>query len=170
LILISISTIFIILSIVNAFSNNVLTNASRFTLSIWSSIMMILFAIDYIYRVYSYKDIESLNSTLDRIFTTTQFFFLGVASVYMAHNFFMLIGFIPGRHNKMQHYGEMLKRHDKRYSKQQVNIFHSLLYVTFSSMIFYINYRYQFLPRHFVIWLVFITFPLLVGMTNFNED
>lgn len=170
LILLSISVLFIMLSVLNAFSTNVLTNASRFTLSIWSSIMMILFAIDYIYRVYNYKDIESLNSTWDRIFITTQFFFLGVASVYMAHNFFMLIGFIPGRHNKMQHIGEMLTRHDKRYSKQQVNIFHSLLYVTFSGMIFYINYRHKFLPRHFVIWLVFITFPLLVGMTNFNED
>ena len=64
---------------------------------------------------------------------------------------------------------ETKKDHIDRYSENQVFVGHSILCIVYALTIYGLNYKYQVLPRHTMIWLVFLTFPFilkLIELTN----
>jgi hypothetical protein len=71
-----IGLIFSFYSFYHAFTYKVLKPTSRLLLSIWSSIIMMLFAIDFIYRVYQNEQIENSNNIIQAIYIVLQFFIL----------------------------------------------------------------------------------------------
>lgn len=162
-----IGLLFSLYSVFHAFTHAILSRTSRLTLSIWSSIIMMLFASDNIYRVYQNEQIENTADITHGIYIGLQFFLLGVSCIYIIQNFIMLMGFLPGKGTffNAQYFRdlkELKSDHIKRYSDRQVSILHSFFCVLFTGIIFALNYHYQILPRHVAIWIVFVTFPFIL--------
>jgi hypothetical protein len=165
-ILIVIGLVFCIISFIHAFSYIKLTRNSRLFLSIWSSLIMIIFAVDHIYRVFNFNyffDYKILNDGLN----TLQYFLLGVSLIYIFQNVYMLLVYLPDRHScygkeQMKDIRKMNKTHIDRYSNNQIKITDALIALVFTTGIYYINYQYKIMPRHTLIWLLFWIFPFIV--------
>ncbi len=162
-----IGLIFSLYSVFHAFTHAILSRTSRLTLSIWSSIIIMLFASDNIYRVYQNEQIENTANITHGLYIGLQFFLLGVSCIYIVQNFLMLMGFLPGKGTffNAQYFRdikELKGDHIKRYSDRQVSILHSFFCVLFTGTIFGLNYHYQILPRHVAIWVVFVSFPFIL--------
>ncbi|QBZ97982.1 hypothetical protein [Flavobacterium sangjuense] len=165
LIVLSIVFVFSAFSIVNAFTNIQLTKTNRLALSIWSSIVMFAFATDNIVRVFSNQDIETTAYLSQGLYIGLQYFLLGVSAVYIMQNYMLLAAFLPSRNgNYKNDLKENKEDHIDRYSDQQVLISHSLFCIFYSGTIYLLNYKYQILPRHTMIWLVFLTFPMILQL------
>jgi len=159
--------LFSLFSVFHAFTHTILSRTSRLTLSIWSSIIMLLFAADNIYRVYQNEQIENTADLTHGLYIGLQYFLLGISSIYIVQNFLMLTGFLPDKNRffNSEYYRDIKKLksdHIKRYSDRQVSILHSLFCVLFTGTIFFLNYHYQILPRHVAIWTVFVVFPFIL--------
>lgn len=160
--LMSIAFLFTAFSILNALTNLHLSKGVRLTLSVWSTIILFAFAIDNIIRVFSNSEIESSYFS-DGLYIGLQFFLLGVSAVYIMQNYILLSGFLPSKNgNYRNDLRENKKDHIDRYSDQQVSIGISLFCILYTGIIYWLNYMYQFLPRHTMIWLVIVTFPLIL--------
>ena len=160
---------FATISFYNAFSYDELKRKTRLTLSIWSSLIMLLFAIDNIYQVYQISPIETTNNFLVALYIAAQFFLLGISSIYIVQNFFMLVEFLPDKEKffNEEYYKDLKKlkqQHISRYSTEQVTKLHSFLCVVIMGTIFGLNYYLNFLPRDFVIWTIFVLFPLALRL------
>jgi hypothetical protein len=167
IILLSIGFIFSAFSFLHAFTYIKLTKTTRLTLSIWSSVIMLSFALDNIIRVFSNQDIESSKYLSLGLYIGLQYFLLGVSAVYIMQNFILLTEFLPSKNgNYRDDLKENKKAHIDRFADKQVLIKHSFFCILYASIIYVVNYKYQILPRHSTIWLVFLTFPLLIYLTN----
>jgi hypothetical protein len=165
--LVAIAFIFCAFSILNALTTIQLTKTVRLTLSIWSSIIMFAFAIDNIIRVFKSQDIESTEHLSQGIYIGLQYFLLGVSAVYIMQNFILLTGFLPSKNgNYRRDLQENKKAHINRFSDKQVLVGHSLFCILYASTFYVLNYKYQILPRHTMIWLVFFTFPITLYFVN----
>ncbi|HYG38312.1 MAG TPA: hypothetical protein VD908_06830 [Cytophagales bacterium] len=154
-------------SILNAFTNIQLTRTTRLTLSIWSTVIMFAFAVDNIIRVFSNHDIESTTYLPEGLYIGLQYFLLGVSAIYIMQNYMLLASFLPSKNgNYKNDLKENKKDHIDRFSDKQVFIGHSLFCVLYSVTVYGLNYKFQLLPRHTMIWLVFVTFPLILQLTN----
>ncbi len=159
-------------SILNGLTYIELTKAKRLTLSIWSSVIMSAFAIDNIIKVFQNEDIEKTEYLSQGLNIGLQYFLLGVSAVYIMQNFLLLVNFLPSRNgNYKKELQENKKNHIERFSDKQVSIAHSVLCILFTIIIFTMNYKYKILPRHTMIWLVFILFPIIIFLTKkFNRQ
>jgi hypothetical protein len=164
--LLTIAFIFTAFSILNALTDIQLTKNIRLTLSIWSTVIMFAFAIDNIIRVFSNQDIES--SYLSQgFYIALQYFLLGVSAVFIMQNFILLTEFLPSRDgNYKADLKENIKTHIDRFSDKQVSIRLSLFCILYAVTIYWLNYEYRVLPRHTMIWFVFLTFPILLQLRN----
>jgi hypothetical protein len=159
-------------SVFHAFTNSFLSRTSRLNLSVWSSIIMLLFAIDNIYRVYQNEQIEDTTDLTHGLYIGLQYFLLGVSAIYIVQNYIMLISFLPGKGTffnaeYFRDLKELKSDHIKRYSDRQVSILHSFFCVLFTGTIFILNYHYQILPRHVTIWTVFVVFPFILILYDY---
>lgn len=172
--LIAIGLVFCIISFIHAFSYIQLTRNARLFLSIWSSIIMIIFAADHIYRVFNFNyfiDYKIINDSLNVL----QYFLLGVSLIYIFQNAIMLLEYLPSKsraYNKehLNDIKKMNKTHVDRYSSNQIRIFDSLLALLFITGIYYWNYKYQIMPRHTLIWLIFWIFPFIVWLKDLLNE
>lgn len=164
--LLSIAFLFAAFSILNALTNLHLSKGVRLTLSIWSTIILLAFAIDNIIRVFSNPDIESTYIS-NGLYISLQYFLLGVSAVYIMQNYILLSAFLPSKNgNYRNDLRENKRDHIERYSDQQVSIGHSLLCIVYAGAVYGLNYTYQILPLHTMIWLVIVTFPLILFISN----
>ena len=152
-------------SIYFSFNSSKISRSNRLHLSIWSSLIMIVFSVDNIYELYKNPPIEQIASLTNAAFVAAQFFLLGVSSIYIVQNYFMIFGFIPTRDRFFndKYYKDLKKlrkNHVDRYSSQQITKVQTMLCVLISGTIYFLNYIYEFLPRNFVIWMVFVLFPI----------
>jgi hypothetical protein len=166
--------IFSIMSVFHSLSYHILTRTTRLILSIWSSIIMLLFATDNIYRVFNYGEIENSKYFSQSFYIGIQYFLLGVSSIYIIQNIIMLIGFFPGKGTffNAQYFKELRelkKEHIERYSEKQVNIFHSIFCILLTGTFYYLNYKYQYFPRHTTIWIGFILFPVFLKLVALRQ-
>jgi hypothetical protein len=173
-ILMVIGLLFAFFTLFHAFTPVTLLRANRLALSIWSSIIMLIFASDSIYQLYQNEPIESSINLPSGFLVGLQFFLLGVSTIYIVQNFLMLMEFLPRREKffNKQYFKELkeLKNdHIRRYSAKPVSIFHSFLCVMITGGLFFLNYNYQALPRQFAIWIVFILFPYLMWFIDFIQ-
>lgn len=159
-----------VFSIIQALTYFKLSRTIRLTLSIWSTIIMIAFAIDNIYRVYQNEDIEATQHISQGFYIGLQYFLLGVSAIYITQNYMLLAGFLPSKNgNYKRDLKETKKEHIDRYSENQVLIGHSILCILYVLTVYGLNYKYQILPRHTMIWLVFMTFPLILKLINLTN-
>ena len=135
---------------------------------------MLLFAIDNIYRVFNYGDIENSKYFSQSFYIGIQYFLLGVSSIYIIQNTIMLFGFLPGKQTffNSQYFKELRelkKEHIERYSDKQVNVFHSIICILLTGTFYFLNYKFQYFPRHTSIWIGFILFPFLLKLTSLRQ-
>jgi hypothetical protein len=162
--LLTIALILTLFTIVNALTSLQLSRTTRLTLSIWSTVIMFAFAIDNIFRVFNKPDTESTYLP-DRFYIGLQFFLLGVSAVYIMQNYMLLAAFLPSRNgNYRSDLKENKKDHIERFSDEQALTVHSLLCILYAVTFYGLNYKYQILPRHTMIWLVFLTLPLFLRL------
>lgn len=164
--------LFSLYSVFHAFTHTILSRTNRLTLSIWSSIIMLLFAADNIYKVYQNEQIENTTDLTQGLYIGLQYFLLGISAIYVVQNFVMLTGFLPGKGSffNAQYFRdlkELKSEHIKRYSERQVSILNSLFCLLFTGVIFFLNYHYQILPRHVTIWTVFFIFPFILVIYDY---
>lgn len=162
---------FILFSLLNAFTYLKLTANMRLALSIWSTIIMFAFAADNIFRVFSSGDIESSKYLSQSIYIGIQYFFLGVSAIYIVQNYLLMASFLPRKNENYQNDLKIIKKqHIDRFSDQQVLISQSLFCILYAVTLFGLNYTYQVLPRHTMIWFVFITFPLILQLPEIISE
>jgi hypothetical protein len=155
-------------SILNALTNIQLSKTTRLTLSVWSTIIMLAFAIDNIISVINNQDIESSKYLSQALYVGLQYFFLGISAVYVMQNCLLLAAFLPSKNVDYKYtLKENIKDHIDRYSDKQVFIGYSLFCILYAGSIFWLNYTYQVLPRNTMIWFVFLTFPLILQLIDF---
>lgn len=132
---------------------------------------MFAFAIDNIIRVFSNPDIEDSNYLSDGLYIGIQYFLLGVSAVYIMQNYMLLVAFLPSKNgNYKRDRKEIKKDHVDRYSDKQVNIGESLFCILFLTIVYWLNYKFQILPRHTMIWLVFLTFSLILYLITLVKE
>jgi hypothetical protein len=164
--LLTLSSILTLFSIVNALTNIHLSRTIRLTLSIWSTIIMFAFALDNIFRVFKNPDIESLYLS-EGLIIGLQFFLLGVSAVYIMQNYMLLITILPSKNgNYKREIKKYKQNHLERFSENQVSSQHSILCIFYTLSFYGLNYKFQFLPRHTMIWFVFLTFPLFLKLID----
>lgn len=158
-----IALLFSAFSIIQALTYFKLSRAVRLTLSIWSTIVLVAFSIDNIYRVYQNEDIETTKYLSEGLYIGLQYFLLGVSAIYITQNCVLLGGFLPSKNgNYKNELKETIEDHIDRYSENQVFIGNSILCILYALVIYGLNYKYQILPRHTMIWFAFLTFPLIL--------
>lgn len=158
-------------SIINAFTKITLSKTNRLLLSLWSSIITILFALDYIINVFKNGEISDALSFQDAIYVFVQYFLLGISAIYIAQNMNMILGFLPNKSEPLfqrSHRRKILKKdHIDRYSEKQVSVWNSFFCIVFSTLLFWLNYKYQFINKQFIIWVAFVSFPILIYFFEF---
>lgn len=169
--LLLIGLLFSLYSIFHAFTNTHLSNTHKLILSIWSSIIMLLFALDNLHLFDHPEPVENIENLLQILYFGMQYFLLGISSIYIIQNFIMLAGFLPlpwkfFNSNYFNKVRELTDDHIYRYSDQQVAPLHSLICILFTGAIFFLNYYYQIVPKQFLIWMAFVTFPFLFAIFN----
>lgn len=169
-----IGLLYSIFALLHAFTYSNLSRTNRLALSIWSSLIMLLFALDNIYRVYQNEEIEYAINNTNAFYIGLQFFLLGASSIYIIQNALMIFGFLPGKGSffnsaYFREINQLKEDHVQRYSDDQVYIGHSIICLIFAVTVFGLNYYYQILPRHIAIWFVFITFPLLLRIASYKK-
>jgi hypothetical protein len=162
---------FSIFSFFHAFTYTKLSNRHRLLLSLGSSTIMILFAIDYTYRIYQNGAIEDSALISDMLYATFQYVLLGVSSIYMVHNLFMILEFLPDKRNffnanHFQKVKELKKKHIDRYSASQLKVGTSALFLVLASGVFLLNNYFDLVPNHTAIWILFVSFPALSFLQN----
>jgi hypothetical protein len=165
--LILIGVLFAVFALFHALTRVTLSRPSRLALSIWSSLIMLVFAIDHVYGVYQNKPIQSSIRLPEGFLIGLQFFLLGIAAIYIVQNTLMLVGFLPGKKTffNAQYFkelGELNQEHVERYSSNQVNPLQSLLCIVLTGGFFFLNSKLRILPRPFAIWIMFVIFPYLM--------
>jgi len=62
------------------------------------------------------------------------------------------------------------EEHIARYSTGQVNKLDSFLCFLYSITIYGINFYFNLLPKQIAIWIVFITFPLILNIIHLQKE
>lgn len=166
-----IGLLFSLYSIFHAFTNTHLSNTHKLILSIWSSIIMLLFALDNLYLIDQSEPVENIENLQQILYLGLQYFLLGISSIYIIQNFIMLFRFLPlpwkfFNSKYFDKVRDLKDDHIYRYSDQQVSPVHSLICILFVGTIFFLNYYYQIVPKQFLIWIAFVTFPFLFTIYN----
>jgi hypothetical protein len=168
LILIPVS-MFCLFSMYNAFTYNKLTKRARLILSNWSSVIMFVFAIVYIYRVYHYNQFSTIFS-LSYIIGMLQYFLLGISIIYIVQNARMIYWYIPSKYGyddehkkKIKHFNTL---HVGRYSFEQIKVNDAILITLTTKVLFSVNFAFDILPEFTLIWLVFWSTPFVMYFKN----
>jgi hypothetical protein len=79
------------IQLINAFTKIPLSKTNRLLLSLWSLIVMILFALDYIMNVFNNGEISDALSFQETLYVFVQYFLLGISAIYIAQNMNMIL-------------------------------------------------------------------------------
>lgn len=171
MVVVFIGSLFCLYSGYQAFTYNALSNKERLILSVWSSLIMFLFASSNTLNAMQTYDVDITNNLKMGIYVALQFFLLGICSIYIFHNFYMLVRFLPEKHKFFnEEYFKEIKalkqEHIERYSPKQVSRSQSLFCILFSSLIFISNSYYRIVPVSTAIWLTFFSFPYVLAASG----
>ena len=86
----------------------------------------------------------------------------------------MILGFLPNREESLfqssRRHKVLKKDHIERYSENQVSVLYAVFGVVFSTCLFWLNYEYQFMSKQSIIWIVFVSFPILVHSFEYFKN
>ena len=144
-----------------------LTKNHRLILSVWSTIIILVFFIDNIYNVYNKGDLESSKLFSENFILAMQYFLLGISSVYFVQNAALIFRFLPSKGgNYREDLAKIKKEHIYRYSDQQVDSYLAILCLVYSLVLYGLNMKYHIFPRNVMIWFVIFTFPMILRLSK----
>jgi hypothetical protein len=163
-----------VFSFLNALTKMHLSENFRILLSMWSSIIMMVFALDNIIDVFNQPEYSTKFSYTQMLHIGLEYFLLGVSSLYIMQNYLLLIAFIPSKKDNYITDAERIsiaareleqsrQDHLSRYSNDQVPVILAIFCILYASAIFGVNYFYDVISKQSAIWLVFFTFPLIIS-------
>lgn len=156
MIIVSIPTLY---SIYHAITNTKLTHYARLYLSIWSSVIMLIFSLNYLQQLKN-------NYNPDNIFLNLgEFFILGVSLIYIFQNAVLVLGYLFVKKDE-QIRKKLNDRHIQRYSSKQVNIKDSIFIIILCVCVYTANFLLELIPRETLIWIVFILTPIILKTRN----
>lgn len=156
--------VFSAFSIFSTLGKMKLTRTNRLILSIWSSVIILVFTVDNLIGVFDADKTVSPHLS-ERLYLSLQYFFLGISAIYILQNYFMIAMLLPSKNsNYKEDLREAVSEHINRYSDRQVLVGHSLFCIVYTAVIYGSNYKFEILPRHTMIWLVIFSFPILIGL------
>lgn len=162
LIFLSIIGVFSLFSIIHSLSYIAITNSARLVLSIWSSLILIVFSFSNIVAVVSSQGFRDVGAYAV-FMNTLEYFMLGVSLIYILKNASMLLVYFPSRdRDYKKNVRKMNIKHIKRFSKVQVNIKDAIFAIVFSVGVYFVNYKFKMIPKNTMIWTVFVVFPVLL--------
>lgn len=154
---------FFIFSVIHCLSNIGLSKRHRLWLSMWSTIVVFVFAIDNVYQVYKKGDLAGSNYFSDNVLLGIQYFFLGISAVYIMQNFILLSGFIPSKNSDYKNdLKENIEKHVERYSEEHVTVSSAILGLIYVAIMYTINHYYLILPLYTSIWFVIFSFSFIL--------
>lgn len=163
-----IGLLFAIYSVFHSLLYITLTRTSRLVLSVWSSIIILAFAVDNIFRVFTNKNIEDSEYFTEGIYIGIQYFLLGISAIYILQNYFFLTDLLPSKNGNYKKDLILAKKaHIKRFSDSQVSKRNSFICILYCFCFYFFNSYYDLLPRHTMIWLVIFTFPFFVNLLSY---
>lgn len=144
----------------------------RLWLSLWSSLISLIFGVVYLLRVLEMDNVEQLvaaGSYLRAAIISSDFFLLGASGVYLLQNAMMLLLYIPGRNNLgsgtyMAQVENLNRQHIRRFSSDQVDRRDALFALILVGGMFIANYFFQLTRPEFVVWLSLVVAPVLIGI------
>lgn len=149
----------------HAFSSKIHTEKSKLYLSLWSSVITLIFSIIYFMKMFK-VEISEHNNLEENILAVLQFFLFGISIIYTAQNAWLLVRFLPEKGESSESYKSRLKNlkqeHTERFSDTQIPVSSSLFCLIFVGGIYYLNYIYNWIPSYTMIWLVFTFFPFII--------
>jgi len=139
-------------TIINTFLRFKLTSTIRVLLSIWSSIVLMFLALDNIFNLFNHQ-VEDAFLIMDKAIIVIQYFFLGISSIYILLNIFMLMEFLPDRSVKtkkehLDNFNAIKLEHINRYSENKTSKKLALICLVVSIVFYSSNYLFQFLPTN----------------------
>ncbi|MET3732619.1 hypothetical protein [Moheibacter stercoris] len=158
----SICIVFTLYSLANALLWIELNQKNKLWLSIWSTLILIVFGFDNFIQVYSKGDMEFSKESIENFTLGIQYFLLGISSVYVFHNSMLILDLLPDRSgNYRDKLKKSVKKHAKRYSDEQLETQNALFCMLFCGIIYSLNFYFDLFPRNILIWMVIISFPII---------
>ena len=163
-VLIIIGFLFSLVSLIHALTLIELSKVQRFILSLWSTIIMLIFSTEYMYNLLiNNKKFIVVYDAGSVLHLALQYFLLGVSSMYIMQNIFMFWGLLPMRGNSNNDIKMLVIKHIERYSAGQVSRLHALFCVLLSTTFFSVNFYFNYFARNVAIWTAFVIFPLILN-------
>lgn len=161
----------VLFSAAHAFTDITLSKNDRLWLSIWSSVVMAIFGVNYVTAVVQMENIESLlvaDMTGRGSYVFLECFLLGASGAYIAQNLCMLIGFLPGKYTffNAQYFREIKElstQHIDRYCDKQVDKTQALLVTVVCGVWLGSNILFNFVSRDFAVWVTLVLIPLFIA-------
>ncbi len=161
----------VLFSTAHAFTDITLSKNNRLWLSIWSSIVMAIFGVNYVKAVVQMESIESLllaDITGRGSYVFLECFLLGASGAYIAHNLLMLLGFLPGRSRffnaeYFREIRELATKHVDRYCDKQVERTQAFLVTVVCGVFLGSNVAFHFVSRDFAVWTRLVVIPLVMA-------
>ena len=147
----------------HAFTERPLGRSHRLLLSLLGTCGTLLLALDNIWRVWAMEPpVGMLSSGLHLL----AYFLLGISSMYIVNNAYLLMDLMPDRGATLSSYRKELKvikkLHVSRFDSHQVPSRYALYCVIYSLALYIPNALFEWVPVHMAIWGVVVTFPLLL--------
>lgn len=165
-ILIAISVFIIFLSTISAFTYIKITNNLKVILSVWSTLILLLFTYNHISSLFSAFSSNQLNPLL-----VMDFFTLGTSTVYIAHNIDALLYYYPSNTEffSKYHFKQIEKANRKqmeRYKDEQVRIIDSFICLIIASTLYSLNYILKIFSPLSAIWISLLLIPNIIDFKN----
>jgi hypothetical protein len=163
---IGVAFILSIFSIVHAVTNLQLSTSVRFIMSLWSSVIMLLFSFDQVNNVLFNPVSAHITYDSNGLFIALQYFLLGVSSIYILINAVLVLGYIPHKGDYRGDVRALTKLHIERFSEEQIYRGHALVCIVITCAWYGLNFYFELLPVGTAIWVGFVLFPLLLRISG----
>ncbi len=122
-------------------------------------------------NIYSVYQMQKYAEGSDIIITMLQHFFLGISSIYIVQNIYLIAGYLPskedwkyGKNYYKSQRRKLTRIHILRFSDKQVGRKQIFISFTICSILFGINYFTDIAPSNITIWLAFLVVPLTLDI------
>lgn len=151
---------FILFSLVHGFTYIPLTKQTKFILSLWGSLIVLVLSIDNIYQIFNSPGISTNASLSQNIYIALQYFLLGTSSIYIVQNVIIIGAALPTRAFDFSSNNLLLQRFSGEQDYKMDCFFAAFISITAFSL----NYYFNFLPANIMIWIVIAVFPFLLAI------
>lgn len=161
----TVTLLFSLIPVINGLFSMKLSKLNRLILSVWSTLTVFVIGVDNFIDLMRYDSFNEYIGFSDTFKIAIQYFLFGMGSIYLVQNFLLLILLIPSKEDKDNaRFDENIRDHYGRYSESQVKRVYSIFCILYCFAFFYLNDKLKILPVNTIIWMVTISFPIVLNV------